>query len=91
VVVIDEAYAEFAGNSALGLVTRYSNLVVLRTFSKWAGLAGLRVGYSISSSEIAEMLMTIKQPYNLNIAADVASRATIKYVDKVLHNVDLIK
>ena len=52
-VVVDEAYIEFGGTSVVPLIARHPNLVVLRTFSKWAGLAGLRVGYSISCPEIA--------------------------------------
>ncbi|MFQ5813220.1 MAG: aminotransferase class I/II-fold pyridoxal phosphate-dependent enzyme, partial [Anaerolineae bacterium] len=47
VAVIDEAYAEFSGTSVVDLVPAHSNLIVLRTFSKWAGLAGLRIGYGV--------------------------------------------
>lgn len=82
-VVVDEAYIEFAathGNSvsAVPLVRENENLVVLRTFSKWAGLAGLRAGYGIMSPVLASVLMTIKQPYNLNVAAGVAMIASIE-------------
>jgi histidinol-phosphate aminotransferase len=78
-VVIDEAYIEFAGrnHSSVPLVREHANLVVLRTFSKWAGLAGLRAGYGIMAPELAEVLMTIKQPYNLNVAAGVAMLAAL--------------
>ncbi|MBF6598927.1 MAG: histidinol-phosphate transaminase [Dehalococcoidia bacterium] len=78
-VVVDEAYIEFAGtqHSALPLLSEHENLVVLRTFSKWAGLAGLRAGYGIMSPALAAVLMTIKQPYNLNVAAGVAARAAL--------------
>ena len=70
IVVVDEAYIEFAGraHSFLPLVGGHENLVVLRTFSKWAGLAGLRAGYGVMSKTLA-VLMMIKQPYNLNVAA----------------------
>ncbi|MHB8377768.1 MAG: histidinol-phosphate transaminase [Dehalococcoidia bacterium] len=79
-VVIDEAYIEFAGtrHSAVPLVTKHDNLVVLRTFSKWAGLAGLRAGYGVMAPELASVLMTIKQPYNLNVAAGVAMLAALE-------------
>jgi histidinol-phosphate aminotransferase len=50
---------------------------VLRTFSKWAGLAGLRAGYGVMAPELASVLMTIKQPYNLNVAASDAVVAAI--------------
>ena len=78
-VVIDEAYIEFAGieHSVVGLVSEWPNLVVLRTFSKWAGLAGLRAGYGVMAPELASLLMTIKQPYNLNVAAGVAMLASL--------------
>jgi histidinol-phosphate aminotransferase len=83
-VVVDEAYIEFAGtqHSFVPLVREHANLVVLRTFSKWAGLAGLRAGYAIMSPELASVLMTIKQPYNLNVAAGVAMIASLQ--DKAL-------
>jgi histidinol-phosphate aminotransferase len=79
-VVVDEAYIEFAGlqHSFVPLVRDHANLVVLRTFSKWAGLAGLRAGYGIMAQELASVLMTIKQPYNLNVAAGAAMIASLR-------------
>lgn len=83
-VVIDEAYIEFAGieHSAVAMTDAHENLVVLRTFSKWAGLAGLRAGYGVMAPALASMLMTIKQPYNLNVAAGIAMLASLE--DKAL-------
>lgn len=80
-VVIDEAYVEFAGESLVGLVPSRWNLFVLRTFSKWAGLAGLRVGYGVFPAAVTETLMKIKQPYNLNVAAQVAMLASLADAD----------
>jgi histidinol-phosphate aminotransferase len=79
IVVVDEAYIDFAGgdHSFLPRVSEHENLVVLRTFSKWAGLAGLRAGYGVMSRTLASVLMTIKQPYNLNVAAGVAVLAAL--------------
>ncbi|MBN1562551.1 MAG: histidinol-phosphate transaminase [Anaerolineae bacterium] len=78
VVVLDEAYIEFSRTeSAAARVPDTSNLIVLRTFSKWAGLAGLRVGYGIFPLDLMPHLWKIKQPYNLNVAADVAARASL--------------
>lgn len=79
-VVLDEAYIEFAGlnHSSVPLVREHENLVVLRTFSKWAGLAGLRAGYGVMALALASVLMTIKQPYNLNVAAGVAMLASLE-------------
>lgn len=78
-VVVDEAYVEFSapGSSLIPMVPEYPNLVVLRTFSKWAGLAGLRVGYGVFPQEVIRHLWKIKQPYNLNVAAQVAVRESL--------------
>ena len=77
VVVVDEAYYEFSGATVAPLVPKYENLIVLRSFSKWAGLAGLRVGYGVFPTFIAEQLMKIKQPYNINLAAQIAVRESM--------------
>jgi histidinol-phosphate aminotransferase len=80
ILVIDEAYVDFSppGSSFIKLVQQHKNLVVLRTFSKWAGLAGLRVGYGIFPSSIAEHVWKIKQPYNVSIAASAAAIASLE-------------
>jgi histidinol-phosphate aminotransferase len=75
--VIDEAYAEFAGVSLTPLAAEFDNLVLLRTFSKWAGLAGLRVGYGVFPEELADLLHRIKPPYNVNSAGMAAARAAL--------------
>jgi histidinol-phosphate aminotransferase len=77
VVVVDEAYAEFAGTNYLALVDEYPHLIVLRTLSKFAGLAGLRLGYGVFTPEIAAALWKVKAPYNLNLAAQVAGVAAL--------------
>ncbi len=78
VVVLDEAYSEFSGvPSWAARVPDFPNLVVLRTFSKWAGLAGLRVGYGVFPEAIITHLRKIKQPYNLNVAAEAGARAAL--------------
>jgi histidinol-phosphate aminotransferase len=87
-LVIDEAYAEFAGTSVVDLVASHPNLVVLRTFSKWAGLAGLRVGYGIMNEELAGHLWKIKQPYNVNVAALAAAEASLDDAGWLMANVD---
>ena len=89
-VVVDEAYAEFAGTSAIPLLDRHPNLVVMRTFSKWAGLAGLRVGYAVAHADLVEPMLGIKQPYNVNAAADAAARAALAHRDELLVNVRAI-
>lgn len=68
IIVIDEAYIEFAGlkNSLADLVKNNSQLVVIRTFSKAWGLAGIRLGYAIASPQIIEVLLKVKDPYNIS-------------------------
>ncbi len=89
-VLVDEAYYEFYGATVVSLVDRYPNLMVLRTFSKWAGLAGLRVGYGIFPPEIAGYLLKIKLPYNVNVAALVAVQESLKDVDYLMSRVKTI-
>lgn len=75
ILVLDEAYVEFApeGSSRGPEVMARDNLVVLRTFSKYAGLAGLRVGYGVFPDWIIRELWKIKQPYNISVAASTAA------------------
>jgi histidinol-phosphate aminotransferase len=88
VVVLDEAYLEFSGAASLAeRVPDADNLIVLRTFSKWAGLAGLRVGYGVFPQTIIPHLWKIKQPYNLNVAADAAARASLDDLPALMDNV----
>ncbi|MBI4282376.1 MAG: histidinol-phosphate transaminase [Chloroflexi bacterium] len=86
-VVVDETYFEFCGHTVAPLVSQHPNLVVLRTLSKWAGLAGLRVGYGIMAPRLLRLLMDIKQPYNINAAAEVALLVSLKDVAYLMHNV----
>jgi histidinol-phosphate aminotransferase len=85
IIVLDEAYIEFAdeGNllgkslSNITHVPELENLIVLRTFSKWAGLAGLRIGYGAFPDWLMPSLWKAKQPYNVNVAASVTAIASI--------------
>ena len=88
--VVDEAYAEFAGKSLMPLVDEYPNLIFLRTFSKWAGLAGLRVGYGIFPADLASILMTVKPPYNVGTLSQVAAIAAIEDVEAAQVTIDTI-
>ncbi|CAN6804962.1 unnamed protein product [Brassica oleracea] len=86
-VVLDEAYIEFSGvESRMNWVKKYENLIVLRTFSKRAGLAGLRVGYGAFPLSIIEYMWRAKQPYNVSVAGEVAALAALsngKYLEDV--------
>jgi histidinol-phosphate aminotransferase len=79
IVVLDEAYVEYTTQSinTIEWLTIYPNLVITRTFSKAYGLAGLRVGYSLSSSDIADLLNRIRQPFNVNSLALAAAAAAL--------------
>ncbi len=87
IVVVDEAYVEFGNVTVANLVPAYHNLIVLRTFSKWAGLAGLRIGYGFFPVDIANYLMKIKQPYNVNAAAQAAVLASLADIEYLRLNV----
>jgi len=80
IVVLDEAYVEFAAGSRVAQVAERDNLIVLRTFSKWAGLAGLRVGYGVFPTCLMEALWRLKSPYNVNGLAQEAALATLEEV-----------
>jgi histidinol-phosphate aminotransferase len=96
-VVLDEAYIEFAGEnlgaslSRIREVPQQENLVVLRTFSKWAGLAGLRIGYGAFPKWLMPTLWKSKQPYNVNVAASVAAQASLANVDELKVLVEKLK
>jgi histidinol-phosphate aminotransferase len=89
IIVLDEAYAEYVVDPAyphtFGWIDEFPNLVVTRTFSKIYGLAGLRVGYSISHPDIAEVLNRVRQPFNVNTLAQIGAIAALQdvaYVDR---------
>ncbi|MGE3913181.1 MAG: histidinol-phosphate transaminase, partial [Chloroflexota bacterium] len=95
-VVLDEAYFEFANadgqgfETMIGEVEKYPNLVVLRTFSKWAGLAGLRIGYGAFPEEVSQHLWKLKPPFNVNVAALVAMRAALEDREHLMGTVQTI-
>ncbi len=91
-VMLDEAYVEFAGlgGSLIGQVPRQGNLIVLRTFSKWAALAGLRLGWGAFPLDLVRQMWKVKQPYNVNVAAQVAGLAALADRDWLLANVERI-
>lgn len=80
-VVLDEAYCEYVDDpdypDGIALLARYPNLVVTRTFSKVYGLAALRIGYSVSQPEIADLLNRVRQPFNINAMSLVAAAAAL--------------
>lgn len=79
-VVVDQAYLEFGGPDCTGLLNKYSNLVILRTFSKAFGLAGLRVGYLLAREAVIKQLLRVKQPFNLNAFSQLAARTVLQHL-----------
>lgn len=86
-IVVDEAYVEFSGGTLTGFLAEAPNLILLRTFSKWAALAGLRVGYALCHPDLAAAMMAIKQPYNVSVTADVAARTAIEHKARIFESV----
>jgi len=90
IVVLDEAYCEYADDpeypNGMEWLPEHPNLVVLRTFSKIHGLAGLRIGYSISSPEIADLLNRARAPFNINQLARAAACAALADQHHVEHS-----
>lgn len=94
VIVLDEAYIEFAsGKVAKGidLLEERERLIVLRTFSKLYGLAGLRIGYGFSSAEIVDYINRVRQPFNANLLAQAAAVAALDDDDFVAKTLNLVK
>ena len=93
-VVVDEAYFEYGRDfpgmpDATRWLAEFPNLIVTRTFSKAYGLAGLRVGYALSSPEVAELLNRVRQPFNCNAVAQAAARAALDDTDHLEQSVAL--
>jgi len=83
-VVLDEAYHEFSGTTAVPLLSRHRNLVILRTFSKAMAMGGLRVGYLLADPALAAEVAKAKLPYNLNIFSMCAAEVAMERFDEVL-------
>jgi histidinol-phosphate aminotransferase len=93
IVAVDEAYCEYVTHAdypdSLDTLKAGKNILALRTFSKIHGLAGLRIGYGITTPEIAELMNKVRQPFNTNTAAQVAALAALadrKHVEKSIAN-----
>jgi len=78
IVVLDEAYVDFARENGMALVDKYANLIVLRTLSKAYSLAGLRVGFAIAQPEVIAGLMRVKDSYNMSLVSQVAAVAALE-------------
>ena len=85
--LLDEAYVEFFGKSAVNLVKNYKNLIVARTFSKAYGLAGVRVGYMIANEEVTKMISKTFMPYHMNslslATADIIFQMRDEFIPRI--------
>jgi histidinol-phosphate aminotransferase len=90
-LVVDEAYVEYAPYSTVNLIQEYRNLIVLRTFSKAFGLAGLRIGYGVASPETASALKRIQLPYNVNTVSLEMALRVLKRLDLVMAAIEKVK
>ena len=89
-VVVDETYYEFSGITFAEHLNKYPNLVILRSFSKWAGLAGLRIGYGMMHPSLVSQIIINKPPYSVNKAAEIAMLTSLEHKDQLLTNVGKI-
>jgi len=91
IVVVDEAYVDFSKKgSAVELISKYENVVVLQTLSKAFGLAGIRMGFAIGNPEIIQLMNNVKAPYNINkLSSDVAVNA-LKNIPTLETNIGIL-
>lgn len=91
IVVVDEAYTEYAGKGMISSVDEYDNLVVVRTFSKAYAMAALRVGYMAANRKLADMMISVKIPYSLNAVSEGAAIAALGDQDFLRRSVEMVK
>jgi histidinol-phosphate aminotransferase len=92
-VILDEAYIEFVvaedPDTSLDLVRRHSNVVILRTFSKAFGLAGLRAGYALGTEAFRAAVDRVRQPFSVNLLAQAAATEALRHQDDVTRRAEL--
>jgi len=91
VLVVDEAYVDFAEGSAISLINEYPNIVVLRTFSKSFSLAGMRIGLAFADHELIEGMTKVKDSYNINRLSIAAATAALDDISWMEDNVGKVK
>ncbi|MBZ5551192.1 MAG: histidinol-phosphate transaminase [Acidobacteriia bacterium] len=89
-VIVDEAYHEFSGMSCFDLLRKFSNLILLRTFSKAMAMAGLRIGYLLADPQITAEVAKAKLPYNLNFVSIAAAEAGLDHIELLQANVQRV-
>jgi len=90
VTVVDEAYFEFCGKTAIPLIEEFPNLIVMRTFAKAFAIAGLRIGYAISNPKIIRLMSRVRMPFNVNslaLEAAIAALDSIEYMNETVERI----
>ena len=90
-VIVDEAYIEFGGETALPLVAEHPNVAVVRTFSKAFALAGARIGYALAAPEVVEDLQRVRLPYHLSALTQAAGLTALRHADEAAAGLDAIR
>jgi histidinol-phosphate aminotransferase len=90
-VIVDEAYVEFGGETALPLVAEHPNVAVVRTFSKAFALAGARIGYVLASPVVVEDLQRVRLPYHMSALTQAAGVTALRHADEASAGLDAIR
>jgi histidinol-phosphate aminotransferase len=90
-VIVDEAYVEFGGETSLPLVAAYPNVAVVRTFSKAFALAGARIGYVLASPVVVEDLQRVRLPYHMSALTQAAGVTALRHADEASAGLDAIR
>jgi histidinol-phosphate aminotransferase len=90
-VIVDEAYVEFGGDTALPLLTEQPNVVVVRTFSKAFALAGARIGYALASPVVVEDLERVRLPYHMSALTQAAGLTALRHAEDAAAGLDAIR
>lgn len=91
IVIVDEAYGEYADDTMVDRVNEFDNLIVLKTFSKAYAMAALRVGYAVASRSTAEMMNCVKIPYSVNMVSEGAAIAAVKDQEFIKRSKQMVK
>lgn len=91
IIIMDEAYAEFSGESIIDEINNYPNLLVMRTFSKAFALAGLRLGYLLGQALTIDLINRVRQPFNVNLMTQRAGIIALNYLEQYRAQVETIK
>ena len=85
-VVVDEAYREFYGKTSVGLISKYNNLVILRSFSKFGSIAGARVGYLLANQKVSEKFDAIRLPMGVSYFSSMLAERVLEDKNWIIRN-----